>query len=228
MLEPSKVGTFGHDDGRENVESSWLSVEFLLLSRRNCRVRVSLYRRPEGQHAATVSHLWVPAFASGPGGGFPPTQLVAALSRVRALKKTKTISATRCRTLVVRAQGNTRCSETRAPEITTITGTRAPEITTMTGTRAPRSQTTRCRTLIVRAQGNTCCSATRAPGNTTVETRAPYNFVLDNNRNSTDNHDDSTFSRPSSCPKVPTFDGSNTAQFRPWIIQFEAIARHQV
>ena len=27
--------------------------------------------------------------------------------------------------------------------------------------------------------------------------------------------------------KVPTFDGTNTAQFRPWIIQFEAIARHQ-
>ena len=37
----------------------------------------------------------------------------------------------------------------------------------------------------------------------------------------------SPFSRPSSSPKVPTFDGSNTAQFRPWIIQFEAIARHQ-
>ena len=52
-------------------------------------------------------------------------------------------------------------------------------------------------------------------------------FRLDSNRNSTDNNDDSTFSRPSSCPKVPTFDGSNTAQFRPWIIQFEAIARHQ-
>ena len=52
-------------------------------------------------------------------------------------------------------------------------------------------------------------------------------FRLDSNRNSTDNNDDSTSSRPSSCPKVPTFDGSNTAQFRPWIIQFEAIARHQ-
>ena len=37
----------------------------------------------------------------------------------------------------------------------------------------------------------------------------------------------SSFSRQSSCPKVPTFDGTNTAQFRPWIIQFEAIARHQ-
>ena len=37
----------------------------------------------------------------------------------------------------------------------------------------------------------------------------------------------SSFSRPSSSPKVPTFDGTNTAQFRPWIIQFEAIARHQ-
>ena len=35
------------------------------------------------------------------------------------------------------------------------------------------------------------------------------------------------FHAPSSSPKVPTFDGSNTAQFRPWIIQFEAIARHQ-
>ena len=29
-------------------------------------------------------------------------------------------------------------------------------------------------------------------------------FRLDSNRNSTDNNDDSTFSRPSSCPKVPT------------------------
>ena len=37
----------------------------------------------------------------------------------------------------------------------------------------------------------------------------------------------SSFSRQSSCPKVPTFDGTNTAQFRPWIIKFEAIARHQ-
>ena len=34
-------------------------------------------------------------------------------------------------------------------------------------------------------------------------------------------------SRPSSSPKVPTFDGTISAQFRPWIIQFEAIARHQ-
>ena len=34
-------------------------------------------------------------------------------------------------------------------------------------------------------------------------------------------------SRSSSSPKVPTFDGTNSAQFRPWIIQFEAIARHQ-
>ena len=36
-----------------------------------------------------------------------------------------------------------------------------------------------------------------------------------------------SLSRQSSSPKVPTFDGTNTAQFRPWIIQFEAIARHQ-
>ena len=34
-------------------------------------------------------------------------------------------------------------------------------------------------------------------------------------------------SRPSSNPKVPIFDGTVSAQFRPWIIQFEAIARHQ-
>ena len=34
-------------------------------------------------------------------------------------------------------------------------------------------------------------------------------------------------SRPSSSPKVPIFDGTLSAQFRPWIIQFEAIARHQ-
>ena len=36
-----------------------------------------------------------------------------------------------------------------------------------------------------------------------------------------------SFACQSSSPKVPTFDGTNTAQFRPWIIQFEAIARHQ-
>ena len=31
-------------------------------------------------------------------------------------------------------------------------------------------------------------------------------------------------SRPSSSPKVPIFHGTVSAQFRPWIIQFEAIA----
>ena len=36
-----------------------------------------------------------------------------------------------------------------------------------------------------------------------------------------------SMSRPSSSPKVPTFDGTVSAQFRPWIIQFQAIARHQ-
>ena len=59
------------------------------------------------------------------------------------------------------------------------------------------------------------------------DTRTLQFRLDDNKRNYTDNQDNSTFSRPSSCPKVPTFDGSNTAQFRPWIIQFEAIARHQ-
>ena len=34
-------------------------------------------------------------------------------------------------------------------------------------------------------------------------------------------------SRPSSSPKVPIFDGTVSVQFRPWIIQFEAIARRQ-
>ena len=57
------------------------------------------------------------------------------------------------------------------------------------------------------------------------DTRTLQFRLDDNQRNST--QDNSSFARPSSCPKVPTFDGSNTAQFRPWIIQFEAIARHQ-
>ena len=37
---------------------------------------------------------------------------------------------------------------------------------------------------------------------------------------------DNSTSLPSSSPKVPIFDGTVSAQFRPWIIQFEAIARH--
>ena len=59
------------------------------------------------------------------------------------------------------------------------------------------------------------------------DTRTLQFRLDDNKRNYTDNQNNSTFSRLSSCPKVPTFDGANTAQFRPWIIQFEAIARHQ-
>ena len=47
------------------------------------------------------------------------------------------------------------------------------------------------------------------------DTRTLQFRLDDNKRNYTDNQDNSTFSRPSSCPKVPTFDGSNTAQFRP-------------
>ena len=46
-------------------------------------------------------------------------------------------------------------------------------------------------------------------------------------RNSYHTGMNSSMSRPSSSPKVPTFDGTISAQFRPWIIQFEAIARHQ-
>ena len=59
------------------------------------------------------------------------------------------------------------------------------------------------------------------------DTRTLQFRLDDNKRNIAETQDNSSFSRPSSCPKVPTFDGSNTAQFRPWIIQFEAIARHQ-
>ena len=46
-------------------------------------------------------------------------------------------------------------------------------------------------------------------------------------QNSYHSGNNSSMTRPSSSPKVPTFDGTNSAQFRPWMIQFEAIARHQ-
>ena len=61
-------------------------------------------------------------------------------SRVRALGMKRRLEkrATRCRTPVVRAQGNNCCSGTRAPGIrTTVSGTRAPGIRTTFGTRAP-------------------------------------------------------------------------------------------
>ena len=59
------------------------------------------------------------------------------------------------------------------------------------------------------------------------DTRTLQFRLDDNKRNSTETQDNSSFARASSLQKVPTFDGSNTAQFRPWIIQFEAIVRHQ-
>ena len=49
----------------------------------------------------------------------------------------------------------------------------------------------------------------------------------DMQRNSYHSGMSTSMSRPSSSPKVPTFDGTVSAQFRPWIIQFEAIACHQ-
>ena len=49
----------------------------------------------------------------------------------------------------------------------------------------------------------------------------------DTQRNSYHSGMSYSMSCPSSSPKVPTFDGTVSAQFRPWIIQFEAIARHQ-
>ena len=47
-------------------------------------------------------------------------------------------------------------------------------------------------------------------------------------QNSYHSGNNSSMARPSSSPKVPTFDGTNSAQFHPWMIQFEAIARHQI
>ena len=53
----------------------------------------------------------------------------------------------------------------------------------------------------------------------------------ENNRNMQQNSyhpgNNTSIARPSSSPKVPSFDGTNSAQFRPWMMQFEAIARHQ-
>ena len=49
----------------------------------------------------------------------------------------------------------------------------------------------------------------------------------DAQRNSYHSGMSQSMSHPSSSPKVPTFDGTISAQFRPWIIQFETIARHQ-
>ena len=49
----------------------------------------------------------------------------------------------------------------------------------------------------------------------------------DAQRSSNNSGMNNSASRPSLSPKVSIFDGTVSAQFRPWIIQFEAIARHQ-
>ena len=49
----------------------------------------------------------------------------------------------------------------------------------------------------------------------------------DTQRNSYHSGMSNSMLRPSSSPKVSTFDRTVSAQFRPWIIQFEAIVRHQ-
>ena len=49
----------------------------------------------------------------------------------------------------------------------------------------------------------------------------------DAQRSSNNSGMNNSASRPSSSPKVPIFDGTVSVQFRPWIIQFEAIARYQ-
>ena len=46
----------------------------------------------------------------------------------------------------------------------------------------------------------------------------------DHRSNERPTHEDD---RGDNSPKVPTFDGTVSSQFRPWIIQFEAITRHQ-
>ena len=126
--------------------------------------------------------------------------------RAQGMRMTLEKRATRCRTLVVRAQGNNYCSGTRAPGIrTTLSGTRAPGIRTTFGTRAPYNFVL-TNDLHTKTTEETMARHSRVP-----TTRAtPHRFRA---------------SYPG--PKVPTFDGTNTAQFRPWIIQFEAIARHQ-
>ena len=47
------------------------------------------------------------------------------------------------------------------------------------------------------------------------------------NENYTGSGLNNTTTRHSSSPKVPIFDGAVSAQFRSWLIQFEAIVRHQ-
>ena len=137
---------------------------------------------------------------------------------------------------------------TRAPGITTTLGTRVPGITTTLGTCAPRITTTPG----TRAPGITMTLWTRASeitttleicATTTIHDARDRGRVLRSNERPT--HDDdrgdsgdmqrnsyhsgmsTSMLRPSSSPKVPTFDGTVSAQFRPWIIQFEAIACHQ-
>ena len=106
-------------------------------------------------------------------------------------------------------------SNARTEEQRVSRDTRTRTKTTLFGTRA-----TRCRTSVVSALRNNSYPVTRIPGtNTTLSgtraagretplgTRAPGNTATTDTRAS----------------GISNF----TAQFRPWIIQFEAIARHQ-
>ena len=184
---------------------------------------------------ATVPHLRVPDFASGPGGGFPSTQARCRTSRVRAQRKRRRTPyrATRCRTLVVRAQGNHLLFQnTRTRDHDADRDTRTEKRDNSRNTLPhPGSARTGEHLLFqdthIRDHDDDSGATRNRDRNDGRDTRTLQFRLDDNRRNPTDSHDNSTFSRQSSCPKVPIFDGSNTAQFRPWIIQFEAIARHQ-
>ena len=114
---------------------------------------------------------------------------------------------------------------TRAPGIMTTLGTRASENTTILGTRASEITTT------LEMRDHDFHDARDRSRDHRSNERPTHEDDRgdsgDMQRNSYHSGMSTSMSRPSSSPKVPTFDGTVSAQFRPWIIQFEAIARHQ-
>ena len=129
----------------------------------------------------------------------------------------------------LRAQGNTTYFGMRAPGIRTTFGTRASGNTTLSGTRAPGIRTmfgtTRTREHSDDRDARSRDLQYRLNERPTHEDDRGNSGDIQHNSYHYGNN--SSMSRPSSSRKVPTFDGTNSAQFRPWIIQFEAIARHQ-
>ena len=146
--------------------------------------------------------------------------------------------AARCRTSGVRTQGITTIFGKRATRCRTPV--RTEEHTVFRDTRN-RDQDDAFRDTRTRDQHDVWDTRTREHSDDRNTRSRDLQYRLnerptheDDRRNSGDIQlnsyhagNNSSLSRPSSSPKVPTFDGTNTAQFRPWIIQFEAIARHQ-